>query len=176
MLATKALAGVDVRVIVWANSMALDAIKQLGNTSLGKLLAENTPAGPFSTIVLENVRAAERLRLTGNSALAGRVLLDWSGNRFSSHHMKFTVVAHGDALAGFVGLDYRQDRVGTPMHRSRRDEPTPTHEVGVRVTGAAAASALATFDTRWGEAATLSEATYDIGGGEHSTTPLRSLS
>jgi phosphatidylserine/phosphatidylglycerophosphate/cardiolipin synthase-like enzyme len=144
---------------------------------VGQLLAENTPAGSFSTIVFENVRAAERLRLYGNSALAGRVLLDWSGNRLSSHHMKSTVVAHGNDLVGFIGLDYRQDRMGTPMHRVHRGEPTPTHEVGVRVTGAAAASALATFDTRWTEAATLSEATYDIGEGErhYNPPPLRGI-
>jgi phosphatidylserine/phosphatidylglycerophosphate/cardiolipin synthase-like enzyme len=159
LLAAKAAAGVDVRVIVWANSMVLDVIKQLGDTYVGELLATKTPAGPFAEIVYQNVKAAERLRLYGNSELAGRVLLDWSGNRLSSHHMKFTVVAHGDDLVGFIGVDYRQDRMGTPMHRG---EPR-THEVGVRVTGAAAASTLATFETRWTEAATLSEATYKIG-------------
>lgn len=168
LLATKAAAGVDVRVIVWANSTLLDVIKRLGNTTVGNLLATKTDVGPLSTIVYENVKATERLRLAGNADFAGRVLLDWSGNRASSHHMKFTLVAHAGDLVGFVGLDYRQDRMGKPMHRG---ETTPTHEVGVRVTGEAAKSALETFETRWKEAVTLSDATYDIGAGERQYNP-----
>lgn len=168
LLAVKAATGVDVRVIVWANSTLLDAIKQLGGTDVGEWVARKTAVGPLAEIVYQNVKAAERLRLTGNSALAGRVLLDWSGNRLSSHHMKFTVVAHGTDLVGFVGVDYRQDRMGAPEHR---EGPTRTHEVGVRVTGRAAESVLATFETRWTEAATLSKATYDIGEGEREYNP-----
>ena len=144
---------------------------------MAKQVAKNTDAAPFPRLSMRTSRRRKDFATgTADSVLAGRVLIDWSGNLLSSHHMKLTVVAQGNDLVGFVGMDYRQDRMGAPMHppfhpRTRDDPPTPTHEVGVRVTGAAATSALATFDTRWTEAATLSEATYDVREGERQYNP-----
>jgi phosphatidylserine/phosphatidylglycerophosphate/cardiolipin synthase-like enzyme len=128
--------------------------------------------------VRDNVKAAENLRghdVGGEQPLAKRVLMDWSGNLLSSHHMKVTVVARDGALTAFVGgLDYLQDRMSAPMHRPPPPPPAGVcgvHDVGVRVRGEAAARVVATFATRWTEASTLSAATYDIGGGERQFNP-----
>ncbi len=129
---------------------------------MAKQVADNTAAGPFAPIIWANVEAAEALRdleVDGEKVLAKRVLIDWSGNLFSSHHQKVTVIARNGHLVAFVGsLDYQQNRMSAPMHTP---PPTPgVHEVGVRVTGEAAAQVLATFVTRWSEASTLTAATY----------------
>jgi phosphatidylserine/phosphatidylglycerophosphate/cardiolipin synthase-like enzyme len=178
LLVAKAAAGVDVRVIVWASRSMLDLISKVGGTWVGLQVRDQTAAGPFAPLVWNNVKAAEDLRgrdVDGEHVLARRVLMDWSGNLMSSHHMKFTVVARNGELVGFVGgLDYQQDRMSAPMHRPPPPPPAHicgVHEVGVRVKGEAAARVLATFATRWTEASTLSAATYDIGAGERQFNP-----
>ena len=162
LLVAKAAAGVDVRVIVWVNRQVLDSPRLAG--VLG--------AGPYSRVIHDNIAAAEDLRARvagGGAVLAGRVLIDWSGNAASSHHQKFAVVSHGGDVAAFIGgLDFQQNRLSPPMH------PPPNlgwHDAGVLVRGDGAGRALQTFVTRWNEAATLSPATYDVGAGSHQYNP-----
>ncbi|MGE5527412.1 MAG: S8 family serine peptidase [Methanosarcina sp.] len=158
LLATRAASGVDVRVIVWANRQAL--------SGLGAALA-----APFRRVVLDNIRAAEELRartVAGVTPLAGRVLLDWSGNALSSHHMKLNLFSRPSGLAAFVGgIDYVQNRLAAPPHLSG----SFWHDAGARVTGDAAERVLRTIVTRWTEASTLSAATYDIGAGAKPFNP-----
>ena len=123
-------------------------------------------------MIRDNIVAAEDLRgrvLGGTAVLAGRVLIDWSGNAASSHHMKFTVVASGGDVAAFVGgFDYQQNRMSPPMH------PPPNlgwHDAGVVVRGDAAGRTLGTFVTRWTEASTLTAASYDLGAGSRPYNP-----
>ena len=130
-----------------------------------------------------NVEAAERLRSltvpSGAAPLAGRVLLDWSGNAASSHHMKLNVIVRGGAVTAFAGgLDYWPDRYNAVPHTAMpvlrqdgRSVPWGWHDAGVAVTGAPADRVLDTFRTRWTEAATLSPATYDIGAGRRPFNP-----
>jgi phosphatidylserine/phosphatidylglycerophosphate/cardiolipin synthase-like enzyme len=163
VLTGKAAVGVDVRVIVWGNPTLL---------SVGNVFGLEH----FVATVRNNIRAAEDLRGRG-VGWANRVLIDWSGGRRSSHHMKFTVIARGARLTAFVGgLDYMQNRVSAPMHipeppQVGKPRALGVHEVGVEVTGHGAVEALLTFQTRWEEASTLSDATYDIGAGKRPYNP-----
>jgi len=163
LLVAKATAGVDVRVIVWANRQVIDH----------PTLAGMFGAAPYQRVVRSNIGAAEDLRSRTDAAgarpLAGRVLIDWSGNAASSHHMKLNVFKRGDQLVAFAGgIDYLQNRLDNPMHRP----PTMAwHDAGARVGGDAAERVLSTYVTRWTEASTLSAATYDIGAGTKPYNP-----
>jgi phosphatidylserine/phosphatidylglycerophosphate/cardiolipin synthase-like enzyme len=161
LLVEKAALGVDVRVIVWANKQVLD----------------NPKSGLFPPWVLgvctNNVKAAEDLRSrkdpSGATPLNGRVLIDWSGNAASSHHMKLSVFSVEGRVTAFPsGLDYAQNRLDTPMHKP---PSSLWHDAGNRVVGDAANAVLDTFVTRWTEASTLSAATYDIGTGKKPYNP-----
>ena len=168
LLVDKASAGVDVRVIFWANRQLIDFRGIVGFTR----------AAPFLAVVESNIRGAEDLRArtgaAGAKPLAGRVLIDWSGNERSSHHMKINVFKHDGALVAFAGgIDYAPARLSAPGHT-----PGPGwHDAGTRLTGAAAERVLATYVTRWTEASTLSAATYDIGAGAkpYNPSPLTPL-
>ncbi len=163
LLVAKASAGVDVRVILWANRQLLDH----------PTLAGQFGGAAYLPVVRSNVATAEDLRArtdgSGATVLAGRVLLDWSGNAASSHHMKFSVFSQASNVTAFVGgIDYLQNRLDRPMHLP----PSPGwHDAGTRVEGDAANRALETFVTRWTEASTLSAATYDLGAGARQYNP-----
>lgn len=163
LLLAKALAGVDVRVIVWANRQLLDS----------PTLAGVLGGAAYLPIVRGNVEAAEllRSRTVGGTGrpLAGRVLIDWSGNAASSHHMKLNVFKREELVAFVGGIDYQQSRLDAPMHRP--PATTLWHDAGVRLGGDGAERVLSTYSTRWNEAATLSPATYDIGAGAKPYNP-----
>ena len=154
LLVDRANKGVDVRVVIWANRQLIDypSVPFLGN---------------LRNLVINNVRAAEALR--GEADLAGRVVIDWSGNAASSHHMKLNVFSKGGTRTAFVGgIDYDQLRLATPPHDGTKGR---WHDAGVKVTGEAAQRVLDTVVTRWNEASTLSAATYDIGQGAKAYNP-----
>jgi phosphatidylserine/phosphatidylglycerophosphate/cardiolipin synthase-like enzyme len=155
LLSDCAAAGVDVRVIVWANRQVLDYPTIAGAVADG-----------YDDIIKGNIHFAETLR--GKPSLAGRVLVDWSGNAASSHHMKLNVFSISGSLTAFVGgIDYESLRLDGPPHVFDHNNDIPGwHDAGVRVTGEAAQRVLDTVVTRWTEASTLSAATYDIGNGD----------
>jgi phosphatidylserine/phosphatidylglycerophosphate/cardiolipin synthase-like enzyme len=157
LLKDRAAAGVDVRVIFWVNRQVLEYPSLAGALELGD----------YRNLVIHNIRGAEALR--ADASLAGRVLIDWSGNAASSHHMKVNVFSMRGSLGAFVGgIDYLQDRLAVPPH----DRPEDAwHDAGVFVNGEAAKRVLDTVVTRWTEASTLSAATYDVGDGTKSYNP-----
>ena len=156
LLADRAADGVDVRIIIWTNRQLIDY-----PSLAGAFLA------PLRGLAIANIKAAETLR--GENSLQHRVLIDWSGNAASSHHMKVNVFSQGGDLTAFVGgIDYADYRLASPPH----DQPGHFwHDAGVRVTGEAAERVLETVVTRWREATTLSLATYDIGDGTKDYNP-----
>ena len=171
LLTAKAAAGVDVRVIVWANR------QMIAYPSLAGVLG----GAPYQRVVRSNIAAAENLRgrtlPSGARPLSGRVLIDWSGNAASSHHMKISVFSRAGSLIAFVGgIDYLQSRLDAPMHRA--PSTSSWHDAGARLGGDATERVLSTFVTRWTEASTLSAATYDIGSGAkpYNPPPLAALS
>ncbi|MGL5859342.1 MAG: S8 family serine peptidase [Angustibacter sp.] len=162
-LLRKAEEGVDVRLLVWASKAAL-------NLDAANLLSDQDRKDNawVLAVVRENVQQVEalRARVMPDHPLAGRVLLDWSGNNASSHHMKAVVVGDADDPVAFVGgLDFAERRFDQPPH------PRGWHDAGVRVGGRLASRVLATLRSRWSEAATLSPATHTVLGGERRYNP-----
>lgn len=170
LLVSAAAAGIDVRVLLWASRLLLSG-------------PADGPLAAYRRVTELNVRAAERLRSltvpSGAAPLSGRVLLDWSGNAASSHHMKLAVLVRGGQVTAFAGgLDLWPDRYDSAPHTSMpvlgvdgRPLPWGWHDAGVVVTGEPARRVLGTVETRWAEASTLSPATYDVGDGQRPYNP-----
>lgn len=145
LLAAKAAAGVDVRVI-------------LAGGAIGSLPA---PLGPFRM----NLVTAHHLRhwtprgaAAGEYPLTRRVLLDWSGHPLGSNHQKFVLVRRGRRLAAFVGgMDIDQFRFdGKPHDRhSVGGRRWGWHDAAQRLTGSAATRVWELFRARWRETTSL---------------------
>lgn len=138
VLAAKAAAGVDVRILLTA-----------------AVFSGSVPGvriGPFRA----NVFAALAFRQHGS--LRGRVLLDWSGAGIGCHHQKMVVLAVGGELTAFVGgLDLSANRYDAEPHDrlSIGDERWGWHDGAVRLRGPAAARVWEVYRGRWREAASL---------------------
>jgi phosphatidylserine/phosphatidylglycerophosphate/cardiolipin synthase-like enzyme len=163
LLATKAAAGVDVRLVLngtlalfwvplpWAESLRNAEV-------LRKLLPSNQTTPP----------------------LAGRVLFDWSGaNQTGSQHQKATVVRIGTNVTAFVGgMDMQPNFWDTAKHEKLEiPDTTPKrwwgwHDVGVRLDGEAAKRVLHNFRCRWHEASTLPEKSYKFRPGDETESAL----
>jgi phosphatidylserine/phosphatidylglycerophosphate/cardiolipin synthase-like enzyme len=153
LLAGKAAAGVDVRLILNGSLY----INWLGPAPFGR-----------------NLRAARRLRElkvpgAASPPLQASVLFDWSGAPFTgSHHQKATVVKTGPELVAFLGgMDARPDfrdelRPDNPanQHNSHAwcdtaGSPWGWHDNAVRLRGAGARRVWDNFRQRWNEVLTL---------------------
>lgn len=171
-LADKALAGVDVRVVLWVNPYLPRPDLWNDGTLIGSAVGSMTR----HSVVQQNIDAAKLLRglrpkRSAPPPLANRVLLDWSGGWISSHHQKAVVCSGDDAVAAFLaGMDFapiRRDRFHHPRRRCvlfNRSHDCNWHDVGVRLTGAAGARVFETFATRWRECASLPARTYLVKG------------
>jgi phosphatidylserine/phosphatidylglycerophosphate/cardiolipin synthase-like enzyme len=150
VLAMKAAAGVDVRLVLWTGYIMGDP---------GTL--------PIANPCQDNFRAAQSLRTqtvpgTTTPPLANRVLLDWSGSPTGSHHMKSVLVISGggaDMIGFATGLDpwkYRRDQAPHTTIIDPADQtPFGWHDMAIRVRGIAARGIYDTFAERWNEAASL---------------------
>ncbi|MCW0214833.1 MAG: hypothetical protein OJJ54_15855 [Pseudonocardia sp.] len=138
LLAEKAAAGVDVRVLLTA-----------------AVFSGSVPGvtiGPFRA----NAFAARTFR--EHEALRGRVLLDWSGAGIGCHHQKMVLLHVGGELTAFVGgLDLSANRFDAEPHDrlSIGDQRWGWHDGAVRLRGPAAARVWEVYRGRWIEAASL---------------------
>jgi phosphatidylserine/phosphatidylglycerophosphate/cardiolipin synthase-like enzyme len=174
-LIEKAAAGVDVRLLLFANRFlqGLGSSDLAGDMTEGQFwvlgqLRQLVPTGSLLALLIgvvqHNIKWARDLRSRpplagGPPPLIDRVLLDWSG--IHGHHSKCTVVKAGPDVAAFVGgIDFYPDRKDVPNH------PTVPgwHDVGVRVNGAGAGGVWSDFVTRWAEASTLSPTYMRVNG------------
>jgi phosphatidylserine/phosphatidylglycerophosphate/cardiolipin synthase-like enzyme len=161
LLATRAAAGVDVRLVFSAHmSRAPGTVPYWGQLHMGQM-----------------IQAAIYLRGAlppGASAppLADRVILDFSGAFLGSHHQKFTAIKAGAETVAFVGgIDYhplRRDDRNHNTHRWASNSPLPNspygwHDAGVEIRGHGVAKVFETFTSRWQEAATLPPRNYSHG-------------
>jgi phosphatidylserine/phosphatidylglycerophosphate/cardiolipin synthase-like enzyme len=171
LLANAAGNGADVRVILWANPNLQP--EQFSAWYDVEASAAASRAGGFVNVVSRNISAAMLLRSTvatsGATPLSDRVLLDWSGDAFGSHHMKTLVVADvNDTVAFASGLDFEPGRFDDVGHVTPRILPTGEtmsegwHDAGVEVHGPAANDILNNFVTRWTECSTLPERTFRL--------------
>lgn len=168
----KAVAGVDVRIIIWTGRFMMGAGMMDTDTywdSATRFASGVESAGGFSQIVQRNIKTALSLRrfnpLGGpKPPLRDRVMMDHAGGKFGSRHQKYTVVyrkATSDLWAFVGGIDFDQSRFSDLHHTSGG---LPWHDVGVELRKGAAASVWADFRTRWEEAKTLPSRTFVIGG------------
>jgi phosphatidylserine/phosphatidylglycerophosphate/cardiolipin synthase-like enzyme len=147
LLAQRAAAGVDVRLVV-------NGAQYLG--------AVGAPG--YGTCYDAMVDLIGRVP-SGASAppLAGRVLYDWSGAELSgSQHQKAASIARGGRLLGFAaGIDVNPlMRDASPHNSQILPGTTPPvawgwHDGGVKLTGGAAHDVFLNFADRWEEARTL---------------------
>jgi phosphatidylserine/phosphatidylglycerophosphate/cardiolipin synthase-like enzyme len=149
LLAGKAAAGVDVRVV-------LNGAQYLG--ALG--------APGYGTCY--DAMTDLQTRIPPSAAtppLANRVLYDWSGAELTgSNHQKTVVIRRGTLLTAFLaGVDVNPLMLDRAPHNSQALPGTTVqwgwHDGGIRVEGGAAADAYGNFRDRWLEASTLPTAT-----------------
>jgi phosphatidylserine/phosphatidylglycerophosphate/cardiolipin synthase-like enzyme len=154
LLAEKAAAGVDVRMIFSAHA----------SRAAGRVPFSDQPM-PFGEL-LANVRQVRGLTVGGQQPLANRVLLDWSGAISGSHHQKALIVRSSNDLVGFVaGLDIWPNRFDQPTHDQLAPGPLGRwgwHDIGVRLRGGATIELWNNFRSRWVEAASLPRRDYGI--------------
>lgn len=158
LLAEKAAAGVDVRLIL-----------------NGNIIFYRTQFLVFR----HNLEAAKRLQalsVAGASTppLAGRVLFDWCGPKTGSQHQKATFIRTGSDLFGFVGgMDMVKDHWDAESHTKEWPDHSPWgwHDVGLKLHGEAAMGVYANFYERWREVTTLPIRHYrlDHGNGQFSS-------
>ena len=159
LLVERAAAGVDVRVIVWANRWWIDHPQ----------LVPRDQEFFVKSVMMGNIRTAEDLRgrvVSGRRPMSGRVLIDSSQHALWAQHMKFTVfVRSGQVIVYAGGIDYEKFRLTTPMHlgKSPLRLSNRWHDAGVRTSGDAADRILQTFAARWAAAAALPAADYELG-------------
>jgi len=157
LLAAKAAAGVDVRLI-------LDGSRLFSNFPPPGLTFLPRIAGHRDNALAAN--ALRRLQVPGHISppLSGRVLIDWSGAFFGSHHQKATLVATAsDAVAFVGGIDFWGNRLDRAPHDRLRDangKRSGWHDLGVMMRGEAVDEVWANFASRWHEAVTLPQNTY----------------
>lgn len=180
VLAVKAAAGVDVRIIMPAKWQLLymlqssteKELRDKGNTDLNNQLDRFGPSG--------NPRQATLLReqdVGGNKPLRGRVLLDHSSELFGIHHQKMVIVLRGGVGVGFVaGLDFLADRLDSSRHdealpRKNPSSPADTisyywHDIGARIEGPAVSGLLYYFISRWAYFLQLSNRSFKLKDGQ----------
>lgn len=151
LLADKAAAGVDVRVLMAYGVFSGSA----------PFFARFTP-------FRANALAAHALRTTvpsggGPPPLADRVLLDWTGGLIGSNHQKFTVVHSAGRLDAFLaGIDFAANRLDQKPHDQQvlDGRRWGWHDAGVHLRGSGARDVWATFALRWREVSSLPRRVY----------------
>lgn len=145
LLAAKAAAGVDVRIVL------------NGAQILGAFGA------PGYGTCYEAMLDLRRRTPTGSASppLADRVLYDWSGaERTGSNHQKVIVIRRGGQLTAFMaGIDINPLMLDRAPHNSQilpgGSVQWGWHDGGVQLEGGAATAAYQNFKDRWLEASTL---------------------
>jgi len=163
LLAQKAVAGVDVKVVLWTGRNQIpDAATEFGD--LAYWMGPLPDQWSFKSTVEANMVAAKEMRTfessPGVKPLENRVLLDWSGLPRGSRHQKYVVVYNKtlQEMRAFVGgIDLHPQRRATPDHP---DADHNWHDVGVELRGDGARSVWADFQTRWNEVVSLPSAHF----------------
>lgn len=163
LLAEKALANVDVRVILNGGQFlaAINVASFFSNYLALVDLRERTPPGATAP------------------PLANRVLYDWTGAEMTgSHHQKAAAVVRNNVLTAFVaGIDINPLMLDAPPHNSRPIGTPPVlwgwHDGGVKLIGGAATAVYDNFTQRWEEASTLPPSVLWVKSSSGSVLPQR---
>lgn len=158
-------------ILSWAFDPSLTLVS--GAKTLGQLLIEKKNAGVdvrvlvdvtqgkgfiFPTIINGNYKATGDMRDQGLS----NVLVDDNAETSGSHHEKVNLIRAGGNLIAFIGgIDFGWNRVDDPGHQAIQVDPATNtctscnksvsnwHDIGVKVSGAAAYDAWTYFVLRW---------------------------
>ena len=163
VLAQKAAAGVDVRIIMpvkwqllsWLERETEKELRDRNNNDLNNLLNWFGPQGNVLNAGLLRNKSVGR-----GQPLNGRVLLDSSGELFGTHHQKMVIVVRSGAAVGFVaGIDFLGDRLDSRRHdkslpRTNAANPGEKlsyfwHDAGARVEGPVVQGLFYVFQARW---------------------------
>ncbi|MEQ1560788.1 MAG: phospholipase D-like domain-containing protein [Methyloglobulus sp.] len=180
VLASKAATGVDVRIIMptkwqlldWLQKETEKELRDRNNNDLNNLLNWFGPKG--------NILHTDLLRkktIGRDSPLSSRILLDYSGELFGTHHQKMVLILRGGAAVGFVaGIDFLADRLDSRRHDEKLPRPYSTnqkdtikyywHDAGARVEGPVVKSLFYFFNARWSYCLTLSDRAFKFKDGQ----------
>jgi len=168
LLVAKADLKVDVRIIVWTGRLVLHTQDLDPDFSETEWWISRTAEALdlFGDVVGANIANVRGLRTVTTlpeiaPPLAGRVLMDWSGD-FGSRHQKYTVVyrrSTGDLRAFVGGMDFAEKNVNPFLHPTNNSP----HDVGVECRGEAGRSVWNDFKTRWEEVRSLPGARFRFG-------------
>jgi phosphatidylserine/phosphatidylglycerophosphate/cardiolipin synthase-like enzyme len=163
VLAEKAAAGVDVRIITSAKWQLLHYLethteRELRDEGSNDFKSALAWFGPDGNIFEGN--ALRQLKVRGRTPLAARVMFDYRGEVTGIHHQKGLVVIRGDVVTAFLGgIDFLGNRLDTARHDAKLPRPNPTrpdesiayywHDGAVIVEGRAAVDVLGVFLRRW---------------------------
>ena len=178
VLAEKAAAGVDVRVLLYMNPLFHRPAGESRNPPWLQALMRSAAVnraradaqGWGADVNLATARAMRTYEIRGRQPLRHSVMLDYSNAVFvGSHHIKLACIYGGAAprLRAFCGgIDFGNEKFARRFHARPGDtttSPVPTvpiswpapnhwHDLGVLVTGPAAVGLWETFGLRWSEA------------------------
>jgi phosphatidylserine/phosphatidylglycerophosphate/cardiolipin synthase-like enzyme len=148
ILLTQAAAGVDVRIIVWANYHFTTSPRLAHHLAPGEA---SIAGGNVASV--ESLRTAQAVRSDGTLAqpLNRSVLIDWTGSMDGSHHQKATIIKAGAQVTAYLGgMDFAQSRLDTTAHvQIYNGVHSGFHDVGARITGSGVAGVWNNFRTRW---------------------------
>jgi len=134
VLANKAAAGVDVRIIMPTKWQLLYLLEdkteaELRNENGSNFRDQLDRFGPHGNMLHADLLRKQQVP-GGSSPLAGRILLDYSGEVTGTHHQKMVLVSRGQSAVGFIaGIDFLQDRLDNARHDSPLPRPNPARKV-----------------------------------------------
>jgi phosphatidylserine/phosphatidylglycerophosphate/cardiolipin synthase-like enzyme len=163
-----AQAGVDVRVLVWANPFLVD-FKQAAFA-----------AGCFTLqywgVNVHSLRSLLDLRLLQN--MRNKVVINTLAHTLGAMHLKMVICGDSTGFRGYVGgIDFTQFRNAKPTHQNLIDGThNDWHDVMVKVEGSAVNGLYRCFSELWDEQVRRSAKTFKAYGEEIKThfddTPL----
>jgi phosphatidylserine/phosphatidylglycerophosphate/cardiolipin synthase-like enzyme len=163
VLALKAAAGVDVRIIMSAKWQLLYLLESRTDKELRAERNSNLDNQLDRYGQQGNPSHADKLRsikVGKNTPLNARVLLDHSGELFGVHHQKMVIVQRAGSAVGFLGgIDFLYDRFDSTRHDETLPRLNPArpgkrinyywHDAGARVEGPAVNGLFYYFAARW---------------------------
>jgi phosphatidylserine/phosphatidylglycerophosphate/cardiolipin synthase-like enzyme len=151
LLTTEAIAGVDVRVLVWMNDYAMDTTYNVLN------LVARFPGdlAKFSTtnMLSVNVQSLQTfIELTKEVNLQDKVMLNTLDYPAGSCHMKYALVFGRDRSVGYTGgIDFGVERKSDSLHYVNSSGPNAWHDIQAKIQGDAFEVLFDYYKLLWNE-------------------------
>ncbi len=148
LLKDEAIAGVDVKILVWVNDYALDT--QQDSFFLGGDLAD----WPKDNMLFVNVQSLKTfINLTQTPELEENVMLNTLDYPAGGCHMKFAVVFGQNLAIGYTGgIDFKNNRKSDGSHIAKENgDLNNWHDVQAKIRGEAFAPLFDYYKSIWNE-------------------------